>query len=192
MSGAYFGSAVGPLWLASDAADRGKVGNKLLVDLRLGAAMWDQFALDFSLDVLLLDDRMPFSEDVVTCTTNLNDPAPVERCGDPESEESSVSGAALSIEGGYQRRFDLDGPMLTLLPGLMLGYQGTVDPLTRSVGCSGCRDEQIEGVETSGVYLSPFVRVAFVALLGISVRWRWYFTGDLTNALLFGVDLGLP
>lgn len=159
-----------------------------MMKFSLGLTLWDQFALNVSVDGLLFEDEMPFSEEVVTCVTSLNPPAP-EHCSDPMSKESTVDTTALGIEAGYQWRFGLDR-LFALVPGLMLGYHGALAPPGRGVACQGCHGYVLRDFDASGAYVAPFARLTMASFVGFSARWQWFLSGDLGHALLFGIDLG--
>jgi hypothetical protein len=190
LSGVYLSIDGGYATLKSRAADRVGAGGGAAVQLRLGVELWDQLVTGIALGGLFLADERPTSELVMNCTDIQGTPVACDN--DAHSQASRVGATLGSVEAGYQKRFR---PMqrLSWSPGAMLGYTHAFGGLKRGVDCNGCGSTKLDA-QLDGAYIAPFVRLTFgkIGELGIILRSQWYFTGDLSQFTVLGLEYGLP
>jgi len=190
LSGYFIGIEGGVASLKSSANDRAAIGPGGAVALSLGMALWDQLPLGFSFGGVFMEDKTPFSEFVVDCTTVGGTPV---GCGDPQSQKSTINGSFLSFETGYQRRFR-PMPTVSLLPAALVGYLAAPGGLSRGVGCDGCKSIPVDGVSPGGVYLAPSFKITFgrTGFFAVALRSELFLTGDLLHRTLLGLEIGAP
>lgn len=158
--------------------------------LRLGVALWDQWAISMGFGGMFLKDTNPFKETVTDCTyLNGN----LVSCEGQSEQESTIRADGLSFESGYQRRFR-PWPSSSLLPGLMVGYAFSVGGIKRGVDCEGCQSFTVADLTADGVYVAPSFRITIgeSGFIGLSIRSQWFLTGDLRQLTTMGIDLGWP
>lgn len=189
LSAYYLGFAGGPLYAKSSAHAFGGGGYALA--FTGGIAFLNEIPLNVSVGGVSLDDAATYTESVQDCYyvdgmyTN---------CGDPHDESSKISGGYFSFDSGYQRRFELS-KVVYLVPGLLFGYQFSINRLRRGVDCAGCQELPVPNTNLNGAYVAPTVRVSFGrrgGFIALSIRSQWYVTGDLLGATLFGVEAISP
>jgi hypothetical protein len=139
---------------------------------------------------LLLEDRNPFSEFVVTCESVGNT---LVDCGDPHNQGSHVTGTVLNLETGYQHRFRPSSDT-SLVPGALVGYEFNPGGFSRGVDCKGCKSIDIPDFTGAGPYVAPFLRMTIgpSGEFALSVRSPVFLAGDLAYSLLLGFELGAP
>lgn len=184
-----FGMAGGPAALKLGAEQRARAGSGGSVSLTFGVALWDHVPINFSLGRLILEDREPFTEFVVDCTTQNGVSL---GCSDPHAQESKVtSGLMLGLETGYQYRFR-PASWTSLVPAVIVGHIWTASGFSRGVGCDGCKSIPLSGVDVEGSYVGPSLKMTFGASLAVTARAEWFLNGDLSYRALFGGELGAP
>jgi len=184
----YLGFAIGPASLDASAERVAAAGSGVAYGLSLGMAFGHEFPVNLAFGTVMLKDRQPFSEFVVTCTQVASSSV----CGNPDSQESTINGDYLQLDAGYQPRLQLSDSV-ALLPGMLVGYlwNGSFE---RGVLCDGCDAIRIDGVSTDGAYVAPTVRVVFTEaqFLALSARWQWFLSGDFNHLPVFGFEFLAP
>ncbi len=189
LTGMTFGMAGGPAALKLGAEQRARAGAGGSVSLAVGVALWDHVPINFTLGRLFLDDREPFTEFVVDCTTHNGVTL---GCSEPHAQESRVtSGIMLGLETGYQHRFR-PASSTSLVPAVIVGHIWTPNGFSRGVACEGCTSIPLPGIDVGGTYVGPSFKVTFGAWLAVTARAEWFLDGDLSYRALFGGELGAP
>lgn len=186
----YMGFAIGVASFDAPTRARLGVGPGMAFGGSFGVAFGHEFPVNFGFGFLFPDDRRPFTEPVVTCSsydgTDLG-------CTGPEETESHVTGAYASIDGGYQPRFQIM-ESLALLPGALLGYLSIAGELERGIGCEGCTERPISDSNEAGWYVAPALRtvLGIEQFFALSIRSQWFVTGHFQHMTVLGVEFIAP
>jgi hypothetical protein len=141
-----------------------------------------------SIGALVFKDRKPISEVVVDCTTLHGSPI---NCGDPYTKESTVGGALIALDTGYQHRFR-PWHSASVLPTALMGYAWNLGGLSREIGCDGCKEVPVRGVDASGLYVGPALKITFGGFLALGLRSEVFLTGDLAHRTILDLEVGSP
>jgi hypothetical protein len=185
----YLGFTFGPAALRDAAAQR-SVGSGAAFGLSLGMAFWEEIPINFGFGMLDLEDRTPFTELVMVCTTVNNTSL---GCSGPYEDESHVAASYLKLDTGYQRRFRVSRGV-ALTPGLLIGHQWNPGGVARTVGCKGCTQIPVDGLRAEGSYLAPSLRVTLGRdqFWAVSARWEFFLSDLIAHVGVFGIEFLAP
>lgn len=195
----YRDGTLGSLWLgvdfgfaalSDDTEKRIKAGPGIAVQVRLGAALWDQLVIGLAFSSMTLRDKAGYTIWVTECTTVGR---AVISCEDEPEEVGSELDANLgAMELGYQYRFRPWAP-ISIVPGMLVGYTFALRGLERTIGCDDCGRVPLD-VDLNGAYLAPFLRVTFgrTGPVALTVRPQYFLNGALHHITYAGLELGMP
>lgn len=172
-------------WLTEGSGDRAATASVgFTLGLSLAMTLRDHVPVAFAFSGLMLNDRMPFTERVVLCTSGV--------CGDPYDAESHAEASLLSLEMGYQHRF-WSSYWTSLLPAFLMGYAWNPGGMSRGISCDGCKSVEIDAIHVGGLYLAPSFKLSSLvgkATFAFALRSEFFLTGDLSNRTLLGFEIG--
>lgn len=190
LSAYYIGFEAGPVSLDPTGESKAGAGPGVGIGMAMGVAFANMFPLNFAFGSLMLRDRQPFSEFVVTCSSygnaNLG-------CSDPEAQTSEIKTSYLAVDTGFQPRLEV-AEWLTIAPGALVGYLKETSEFRRGVGCEGCESIPIPDASASGAYAAPTLRMVFpgAQFFALNATSRWFFTGYMQHMTMFGFEILAP
>lgn len=156
------------------------------VGVRFGIEIKDWVPLYLGVRHVAPNDDRPYSQLVQACQAEIGGPWMCDPAEDMETKSSGV--AAINMETGLQPSVRLV-PAWSLSPGVLFGYANQMDNFSRNISaCSGCTSEPLN-VYVNGSYVAASLRLQWLAF-GIAIRYERYLSGDLTDGVAIGFDLG--